>query len=106
MKRQINWTHTQIETNVVREGQSIEEMIRKALTAKEPIKGNAKLTYNDRKDGVLAQHDIRTDRFEVAMLATDKIHASKAAQRHEMDFPTDKKGQIDGMPVATAGGEA
>lgn len=106
MKRQINWTRTKIETNVVREGQSIEEMIRKALTAKEPIKGNAKLTYNDRKDGVLAQHDIRTDRFEIAMMATDKIHASQAAKRHEMDFPTDPNGLIDGIPVATNGGEA
>lgn len=106
MNRQINWTRTKIETNVVREGQSIEEMIRKALTAKEPIKGNAKLTYNDRKDGVLAQHDIRTDRFEIAMMATDKIHASQAAKRHELDFPADKPAIIDGKPVATAGGEA
>lgn len=54
------------------------------------------ITYNARKDGVLPQHDIRTDRFEVAMLATDKIHATKAAERKAIDFPMprDKDGNI------------
>lgn len=92
MNRKVYYNTTQIEVvGVQREGESIEEMLRRALINKEPIKGQAKLTYNDRKDGVLPQHDIRTDRFEVAMLATDKIHATEAAKRQEMDY---------GKPVA------
>lgn len=76
--------------------------MRKAIAGKEPIQATAKVTYNDRKDGVLPQHDIRTDRFEVAMLATDKIHASQAAARQAMDFPPDKLVEIH----ETTGGEA
>lgn len=91
MIRKIIYPKTQIETQVCREGKSIEEQMRQALTNKEPIVATAKLTYNDRKDGVLPQHDIRTDRFELATLATDKIHATKAAERQAMDYPSDTK---------------
>lgn len=92
MKR-LNIKHTtQIQTvGVKREAKSIEEEMRQAVSGKEPIKATAKITYNDRKDGVLPQHDIRTDRFMVAMLATDKIHATKAAERMAADFPNNKE---------------
>lgn len=88
-KQYINRTPTKIETKgVLREGQSLEEFLRKAMQGKEPIQATAKITYNDRKDGVLPQHDIRTDRFELAMMETDKIHATRAAQQRQQDFPT------------------
>lgn len=74
-------------SGILREGQSLEEFLRKATQGQEPIEATAKLTYNDRKDGVLPQHDIRTDRFELAMMQTDKIHASQAAARQKQDFP-------------------
>lgn len=85
MKRGIKYPIGRITTEVTREGQSIEEQMRKALAGNEPIQASAKVTYNDRKDGVLPQHDIRTDRFEVAMMATDRIHASQAAARRGAD---------------------
>lgn len=91
MKKGIKYPYGRIETKVAREGESIEQMLKKAVNGGEPIKANAKVTYNDRKDGVLQQHDIRTDRFEVAITATDKIHASEAAKRQAMDFPKDKE---------------
>lgn len=79
---------TRIEVNNnEQESESLEQQMRRARSNKEPIKATARLTYNDRKDGVLPQHDIRQDRFEIAMMATDKIHATKAAQRMGMDFP-------------------
>lgn len=87
MRKGCNYTATRIHTDVAREGQSLEEFLSKAIQGKEPIQATAKVTYNERKDGVLPQHDIRTDRFEVAMLATDKIHASQAAARKKVDFP-------------------
>lgn len=71
---------------ITREGQSMEEFLRKAMQGNEPIEATAKLTYNDRKDGVLPQHDIRTDRFDLALQATDKLHATQAAARHRADF--------------------
>ena len=79
-----------------KECESLEQQLRKMMkTGEKPVTTTA-VTYNDRKDGVLPQHDIRTDRFEVAMLATDRIHASKAAERKAIDFPIakDENGKI------------
>lgn len=36
--------------------------------------------YTEKKDGVLPEYDIRTDRFEVAIEAMDKINQSAASQ--------------------------
>lgn len=36
--------------------------------------------YTEKKDGVLPEYDIRTDRFEVAIDAMDKINQYKASQ--------------------------
>lgn len=36
--------------------------------------------YTEKKDGVLPEYDIRTDRFEVAIDAMDKINQSVASQ--------------------------
>lgn len=36
--------------------------------------------YTEKKDGVLPEYDIRTDRFEVAIDAIDKINQSVATQ--------------------------
>ena len=36
--------------------------------------------YTEKKDGVQPEHDIRTDRFEVAIDAIDKINQSAANQ--------------------------
>ena len=36
--------------------------------------------YTEKKDGVRPEYDIRTDRFEVAIDAMDKIRQSEASQ--------------------------
>lgn len=38
------------------------------------------IIYTEKKDGVLPEYDIRTDRFEVAIDAMDKINQSAASQ--------------------------
>lgn len=87
LKQKIDRGTSSITTHgILREGQSMEEFLRKAIAGKEPIQATAKITYNDRKDGVLPQHDIRTDRFDMALRATDKIHATQAAARKTADF--------------------
>lgn len=87
MKKGIIFPKSRIERAAEREGQSIEQMMRKAVGSNEPIQATAKVQYTERKDGVLPQYDIRTDRFNYAMLATDKVNASNAAARHKVDFP-------------------
>lgn len=101
-KIKIDRGRSQIHTNgVLREGQSLEQFLRKAMKGGEPIQATAKLTYNDRKDGVLPQHDIRTDRFDMALMATDKLHATQAAARHTADFgPTQEEMQAQQQAAA------
>ena len=75
-----------ISTDICKDGVSIEEQMRIALKSGEPIQAAANLQYSERKDGVLPEFDIRTDRFEYARMATDKVHASSYAARQQMDY--------------------
>lgn len=101
MKKGIIYPVGRISTDFLTESESLEQQMKRARSNKEPIKATARLTYNDRKDGVLPQHDIRQDRFEIAMMATDKIHATQAAKRMGADFP--EKYNPDGtLKAATA----
>lgn len=72
-------------------GDSIECKVRKILEAKEPIKDGAPLIYTERKEGVLPGYNIRTDRFEVAVDAMDKVTKSKVAKREAKVVPLDAK---------------
>ena len=47
----------------------------------EAIDDTAPLIYTERKDGVSPSHNIRTDRFELALEATDLISKTKIAKR-------------------------
>lgn len=62
------------------EAETIEEKIRKIIENNEPITDGAPIIYTEKKDGVLPQYDIRTDRWEIAQKAMDKVNASKIAQ--------------------------
>ena len=72
------------ETNLIvnnsLEGETIETKIERILTQREPIKDGAPLIYTERNGGVLPEHDIRTDRWEVAIDAMDKVTRSQIAK--------------------------
>lgn len=72
---------TTLKVNKGYEGETIEQKIERIVNNKEPIKDGAPLVYTDRKDGVQPQYDIRTDRFEIAVDAMDKVTASYQAKR-------------------------
>lgn len=63
------------------EGETIEIKIARILANNEPITDGAPLIYNEREDGVNADTNIRTDRWEVALHANDVVTKSKLAQR-------------------------
>ena len=65
----------------------------------EPIDETAPLIYTDRADGVMPQYDIRTDRFDIAMEAYDKITRS-AAKKEIAPKPED----FGNVPDKTTGG--
>ena len=82
-------------TDVCYEGESIETKVNRILINKEPIQDGAPLIYTNRKDGVLPGYNIRTDRFDVAIEAMDKVSKSRLTKRMEYinkdSLPNDKK---------------
>lgn len=72
---------TTIKTDFLTVGESIEEKLRRVTQTNEPIENVAPLIYTERKEGVLPECDIRTDRFNIAQEAMDKVSKSYAAKR-------------------------
>ena len=64
-------------------GDSIEIKVMKITQQKEPIKDGAPLRYTDRSEGVQPAHDVRTDRWDKALEATDSITAGRRAKREQ-----------------------
>ena len=77
------YSRTGLNINNSIEGESIERSLERIIENKEPIDNSRGLVYTERKDGVLPAYDIRTDRFELAVEATDKIAKSYLAKREE-----------------------
>lgn len=63
------------------EGETIEMKMRRVLNNKEPLKDGAPIIYTERKDGVLPAYNVRTDRWEIAAEAMDKVTASRIAAK-------------------------
>lgn len=85
---------TGLDVNNSVEGETMEMKMRRILNNKEPITDGAPMIYTERKDGVLAGYNIRTDRFEVAAELTEKNAKSVAARRQnraEMSIVKDEK---------------
>lgn len=76
--------------------ESIERKVERILSNKEPIKDGAPIIYTERKDGVLPSCNIRTDRFEVAVDAMDKVTASHIAKREAKVVPMEQKKDTEG----------
>ena len=63
------------------EGEPIELKIERIVSNKEPISDGAPSIFTERKDGVVSAYNIRTDRFEVAAEAMNKVAGSIQAKR-------------------------
>lgn len=88
MQKGVKFHTSDINITLTESGESIEQKMRRVTTTNEPIENVAPLIYTERKDGVLAEYDIRTDRFEVAQSAMDKVTRSKLAKREEVNNTT------------------
>jgi len=73
--------------NTLCEGEPIEHKIERIVSNKEPIKDGAPEIFTERKEGVKSAYNIRTDRWEVATEAMDKVSGSIQAKR-------DSKGKL------------
>lgn len=65
------------------EGEPIEKKIRRIVENKEPITDGAPIVYTEKKDGVLPQYDIRTDKWAIALDAMDKVQGARIAKSKE-----------------------
>lgn len=96
---------TLISANRLKEGETIELKVKRMIANKEPIKDGSPLIYTESKDGVRPEFNVRTDRFEIAADAMDKVNRSKLAKREEISKKDDAKviDMKDGKPESTAG---
>ena len=74
---------TKIRINQSVEGETIEMKVRRIVDNKEPITDGAPLIYGP-KGEIMAGHNIRTDRFEIAVEATDSISKASIAKGSEV----------------------
>lgn len=106
MYKQNQMAKTTLKVNQSYEGERIEEKINRIVNNNEPITDGAPIIYTERKDGVQAGFNIRTDRFDVALDAMDivsKQHLAKREQRAEMKIVRDDETKNDGEAKSTQG---
>ena len=70
--------------NDIFEGQSIEELVYQATTTNQTIEQGAPLIFTARKDGVIYEYNIRSDKFDRAMEMMDKYSKAVTEKRAEI----------------------
>ena len=80
-KYKAKYRKSQLKSVEVVEGEPIEWKIERAMSNKEPITDGAPEIFTERKEGINAAYNIRTDRFEIAAEAMDKVSGSIQAKR-------------------------
>ena len=70
-----------IQSVEIQEGETIETKVARIVQNKEPITDGAPIIFTEKKDGVLPAYNIRTDRWDIAENAMDKVNAAKMAKR-------------------------
>lgn len=77
------------------EGETIETKVARIVQEKAPITDGAPIIYTDREQGVLPAYNVRTDRWDIAENAMDKVNAAKMAKRDSqfgIDVPSKDAG--------------
>lgn len=99
-------TKTTIQVNTSYAGERIEEKINRIVNNKEPISDGAPLIYTDRSEGIKAETNIKTDRWEIAVEAMDYVSKSHMAKREErLKAFEDKLNKANDKTTETKGGE-
>lgn len=75
-KIKIKVTETE-RTVIPYEGETIENKCARIIENNEPITDGAPMIYTKRSDGIQAQYNIRTDKWDIAQTAMEKVAESK-----------------------------
>lgn len=81
-------------------GESIEEKMRRVTREGMGSEETAPVIFTERRDGVLPAYDVRTDRFEIAARAMDKMRSASILKR-----VGGVTGEGDGQSPASSGTE-
>jgi hypothetical protein len=93
MYKKIMREKTSINANNSVEGESIETKMYRVIRNEGAITDTAPTIYQERGDGVMAGYNIRTDRWDIALDAMDKVAKSKIAGRMKVVKPTEKNAE-------------
>ena len=69
------------------EAKTIESTIAVMMENKEQIKAESPMLYTEKKDGVLPQYNIRTDKWDIAQNAMDRVNKERIAKGITMEAP-------------------
>lgn len=76
-------SRTSIRSNDNYEGETIEQKVERIMNNNDEPSDGAQPIFTERKEGVLPGTNIRTDRWEVALEAQDKMNRTHEAKREE-----------------------
>ena len=62
------------------QGECIEKKVQRIMNENEPIEDGAPIIFQERGDGVKPEFNIRTDRWEIAIDAMDKVSAEELSK--------------------------
>lgn len=72
---------TKFKVNQSYKGEPLEEKLQRIVETKEPVEATSPRMYTERAQGVLPETDIRTDRWEIAQEAMNRVSKSQIAKR-------------------------
>lgn len=99
-KKRFTTSNAEILCTEIYEGERIEDKINRILQSNEPITDGAPIVYTEYKDGVRPEYNLRTDKFELAIEAMDKVHATNIARTKTLLNPeTEGEEKIDIEPA-------
>ena len=84
-----NWKQTT--STEIYEGESIEKKCRRIVEEKAPITDGAPIIYTPKEQGVLPAYDIRTDRWDMAIMAMDAVNKQRIALSKQNNDKKDEK---------------
>lgn len=90
--------------NEDKEGEEIITKIRRILDENEPLTDGAPLIYTPKEKGVIAEYNIRTDKWEIAMGAMDRVSEYKISEymkkTDNVDNNADKNNQNENKNIS------
>lgn len=77
------------------EGELIESKVKRMTENKEPIKDGAPIAYTEKKDGVLPQYNIRTDKWDLVLDKMEAANKQKLAKAKGYELPKKEETKTD-----------